>query len=134
MAERWIASRELVDDAGHVVCNVRLGEPRRTTEGRWVCVVRFDEGAEPHETETHGADAFQALFNGLECLRLGTTNRGLSWLIERGSPGFPAFLPLTFGQEFHDSLGAFVEAEARKRVEAFQADRIARLAVAAADG
>lgn len=117
--DHWIAHRELTDAHGHTVLHVFLGAPRREESGTWVSVARFDwttSGANERH-DAHGADAFQALLNGLACIERALRTHKLSWVGARDSAGFPATISLAFGRGFHDQLVALVEAEETRELE-----------------
>jgi len=117
--DHWIAHRELTDAHGHTVLHVFLGAPRREESGTWVSVARFDwttSGANERH-DAHGADAFQALLNGLACIERVLRTHKLAWVGARDSAGFPATISLAFGRGFHDQLVALVEAEETRELE-----------------
>ena len=108
-----IASRQLrTADRRRTRVVVRLAQPQHESSGDWVC--RFEiSGLGHHRLNAgRGVDAFQALQQALEGIRLmlDETGRKLSFL-DTGSHFFPKYVPQFFGPEFERKLNEKVERE-----------------------
>jgi hypothetical protein len=79
----------------------------------WECPFALVEaGHEPELDVAYGIDAFQALINALEGVRIALvkTGRPLTWLdFERGFTGFTRLIHFTFGLESVREIEALVE-------------------------
>ena len=108
-----IASRQLqTADRKRTKVVVRLAQPQQESSGNWVC--RFEiTGLGRHRVNAgHGVDAFQALQQALEGIRLmlDETGRKLSFL-DMGTHFFPKYVPQYFGPKFERKLNLHVERE-----------------------
>ena len=105
MAEpSWIARRLLNDSQGQPSLEVRIGIPILTEPpDGWECPYALVEpGQDLRPQFGHGIDAFQALTQALEGIRvmLVRMGRSLTWLnFEPGFTGFTRSVPFTFGLE-----------------------------------
>ena len=100
----WIATRLLTDPEGGPSLEVRIGTPTlMDPPDCWECPYALVEpGQEAQLQAGHGTDAFQALIQALEGIRvmLARTGRPLTWLnFEPGFTGFTRLIPFTFGLE-----------------------------------
>jgi len=112
-----IAHRELTDGNGHTALHVFLGLPRREPSGHYVCTAHFYWTSGTNErVEAHGSDSFQALTNALAAIQKLTSEHKLSWLAEPGSAGFPAAIPLAFGQAWSDAMELLVRQESEREL------------------
>lgn len=115
MAEpTWIATRMLCDPQGGPDVEVRIGIPAVLEQPDcWECPFALVEaGKEPVLDAGHGTDAFQALIQALEGIRVGLVNTGrpLTWIyMEPGFTGFTRLIPFIFGLESVREMESFVE-------------------------
>lgn len=110
MKYHWIATRELIDDAGKIV-RVSLGEPVQLASA-WQCIVRVEVDGETDvlDGHAHGVDAFQAIQNGFERIYvdLAALGRPVTWL-SPGDTGFARFMPMGLGLPFRRRVEAHVD-------------------------
>ena len=111
---KWIAVRVLTDPRGGPDVEVRIGIPRcYEPPDCWECPFALVEaGKEPVLDAGHGGDAFQALIQALEGIRVSLvkTGRPLTWPhMDPGFTGFTRLIPLTFGLESVREMETLVE-------------------------
>jgi hypothetical protein len=111
-----IATRRLKGANGREVV-VRLMAPVREADSTWVCAFEIRGLGRSPLNAGYGVDAFQALLNALEAIRvrLQQTGRALSW-VSQGDPGFPRHVPYAFGPAFARRVGRLVDREVRRFV------------------
>ncbi len=118
----WIATRRLTDPQGGPDLEVRIGAPVPASSDDWECPFLLAETGQPEVPQAgHGVDAFQALVQAQEGIRVALAKRGreLSWL--GGEPGFTGFtrsIPISFGLGLVRHLEAMVEAETEQYARA----------------
>lgn len=110
----WIAARVLTDPQGGPDVEVRIGIPRLSDPPDcWECPFALVEaGKEPMLTAAHGHDAFQALIQALEGIRvyLVKIDRPLTWPhMDTGFTGFTRLIPFIFGLESVREMEMLVE-------------------------
>jgi hypothetical protein len=112
-SSKWIAKRSLVDASG-VETPVYLGTPEKFGPDEWRCPFRI--GKKPAEVQyAHGFDAFQTLIIALGKIRVALGTLGpLTWKGGDGDPGFPQFVPDSFGVEFSQIAEKRIEEELAK--------------------
>lgn len=105
-----------------------MGLPTEIEPDYWECPFVLDEPGQPEVVQTGcGVDAFQALVQAQEGIRVALARRGrkLCWL--GGEPGFTGFtrsIPISFGLELVDHLDTVVESELERfAAEAAQGSR-----------
>lgn len=114
----WIATRLLTDPQGGPSLEVRIGMPTQVEQDRWECPFLLVVPGQSAVAQTGcGVDAFQALVQAQEGIRVALANRGgkLCWL--GGEPGFTGFtriLPISFGLGLVRHLEAVVEDEVER--------------------
>jgi hypothetical protein len=102
---------------------VRLMAPYLEKDSTWVCAFAIRGLGRSPINAGYGIDAFQALQNALEAIRvrLEQSGRRLSW-VERDDPGFPRYVPYFFGSAVSRRLSRLVDRE----VESFARDVLRR--------
>lgn len=114
----WIATRILTDPQGGPDLEVRLGVPTAVAEELWECPFSLAEAGQPAAVYSGcGVDAFQALVQAQEGIRvaLAKTGRKLCWLGgEPGHTGFTRSVPISFGLGLVQHLEALIEEEVER--------------------
>lgn len=114
----WIATRVLTDPQGGPDLEVRIGIPMAVADYLWECPYLLAEAGQAPSLQTGcGVDAFQALENAQEGIRvaLAKTGRDLCWLGgEPGLTGFTLHIPISFGLGLVRHLEALVEEEVER--------------------
>ena len=115
----WIAKRVLTDPAGGPDLEVSLGAPMYIASNEWwECPYMLAEPGKQGAVQAGvGIDAFQALVQAQESIRvaLAQDGRALCWLNgEPGLTGFTRIIPITFGLGLVRHLEAVVEKEEEK--------------------
>jgi len=107
---------------------VRLARPQRDPRGDWVCQFAITGIGRYRLNAGRGVDAFQALQNALEGIRLmvDESGRKLSFL-DMGDPFFPKHVPQCFGPEFEQKLNLHIEREIVRFSKALKARHKASL-------
>lgn len=110
----WIARRVLTDPQGGPDVEVRIGIPTlNETDNTWECLYALVEpGQKAMPQMGCGSDAFQALVQAQEGIRIGLaqTGRPLTWLdFEPGFTGFTRIVPFGFGFESVREMEALIE-------------------------
>jgi len=108
-----IATRQLVTiDRKRTKVVVRLFQPQRQLSGDWSCRFEIKGLGRQRMTGGHGVDAFQALQQACECIRLmlDESGRKLSFLgMEHHF--FPRYVPQFLGPELERKLNLHIERE-----------------------
>lgn len=122
----WIATRLLTDPQGGPSLEVRIGIPALIEPPDcWECPYALVEPGQVAAPQTaYGSDAFQALMQAIEAIRvmLTRTGRPLTWLnFEAGFTGFTRLIPFTFGlesvREMEASVDNIYERHAREAID-----------------
>ena len=118
-APTWIARRVLTDAKGGPGLEVSIGVPMYVaSKDWWECPYMLAEPEKQGAVQAGvGIDAFQALVQAQESIRVALAQDGrmLCWL--DGEPGFTGFtrtIPITFGLGLVRHLEAIVEKEEEK--------------------
>lgn len=115
----WIAKRVLTDPSGGAGLEVSIGIPVYVaSKDWWECPYMLAKPGEQGVAQAGvGIDAFQALVQAQESIRvaLAQDGRALCWLDgEPGLTGFTRSIPITFGLGLVRHLEALVEKEEEK--------------------
>ena len=91
---------------------VRLGQPRREPDGSWICPFQITGLGRLRVNAGHGVDAFQAIHNALEGIRimLEEGRRKLTWG-DIGHHGFPRYVLPWFGKVFEQRITTIFDRE-----------------------
>lgn len=103
-------SRTLTDKSGSTI-TVTLTMPEPFSAEEWCCVFTIDSV----RYKAHGLDAFQSLIMAIEGIRTELSRRSsqqLTWAGgELGEPGFPRFVPQSFGLDFSRKIDQIIDNE-----------------------
>ena len=105
------------------VLTAKIGVPRRVGTGEWACpywITGFGDGA---TFRARGVDSVQALVLALEGVRIELKKAGgrISWVGERGTAGFPRYVPDYYGQVFSERLEGMIDRELLRFARAAEA-------------
>jgi hypothetical protein len=107
-----IATRSLRHERCKVT--IALGKPKKAGQRDWVCPFQIEGIGDSTLHAAYGVDAFQALLQAIEGIRLAIVQSGerFTWAGgEEGDPGLPRFVPTYFGLRFTESINGLIDKE-----------------------
>lgn len=116
---RIVAKRRLQVEGTLKPVEVRIGQPRKSTDGDWECSF-FVQGITRRALLARGLDGLQSLIMAIEGVRTLLEESGKTFIWEGGElgdTGLSLALPIYFGLEFRRKLEQMVEQEIDRHSE-----------------